>query len=234
MYYLLTMTKTEKRISMMDFEGNPNIGIYMFANNKFCLIGPEISEKKQKEIEKTLGVPVYNLTVLGTELIGIFVNGNDEYLFIPQMYDYELKEFDKIAKRHNIKIITLSDIQNTYGNNICIGDEEMLINPNYSKRFENEIKTQTNNKFKIIRIKNTNFNSIGSTCIFLNNHYFLSQEYQENEVKEILDKIAGLGTVNSGSNYMSSGVVGNKYGIILGSMCSTIEIQNIVENLDYL
>ena len=53
-------------------------------------------------------------------------------------------------------------------------------------------------------------------------------------LENFIDEIGGNGTVNSGNNFISSGVVGNCNGLILGSACSTVEIQNIVESLDYL
>lgn len=229
---LFSIGMSKKNISMTDFEGNPNIGIYMYANDKFCLVGPKISEIKKKEIEKTLKVPVYNLTVLGTELIGVFLTGNNEFLMAPEMHDFEKKEFEKICAKHDVKLIVLNEIQNTFGNNICVGDGEILINPDYLKKFEDDVKKKTG--FKTIKIKNDEFKAVGSTCRFLNGKYFISQQYKEAEVKTIIDKIGGVGTINSGSNFISSGVVGNSFGVIIGSMSSTVEIQAIVENLDYL
>ncbi|MDA3856077.1 MAG: hypothetical protein PF569_07485 [Candidatus Woesearchaeota archaeon] len=222
----------KKNVNLMDFGGNPNIGIYMFVNDKFCLIGHEISDEKKKEIEKTFNVPVYTVSVLGTELIGLFISGNTEILIVPSMYEYEQKELEEICKTHEVKLIVIKDLQNTYGSNICVGNGKILINFEYSEEFESEIKKQT--KYKIIRIENPIFKSIGATCRFMNNKYFFSQEYEEDQVKPILKEIGGVGTINQGSYYIASGVVGNSFGLIIGTMSSTVEIQNIVESLDYL
>jgi len=216
----------------MDFNNNPNIGIYMFVNDKFALIGQDIDKKKKIEIEKSLGVPVYKLTILNTELVGLFVCGNNDVLVVPEMFDYELKKFEEICKEHEMKLIIVDEIKNTFGTNVCVGDHVILINSEYRRGFEEKLSRKT--KYKIVRIQNKMFNSIGATCRFINGKYFLSQEYVKSEVKDIIDKIGGAGTVNKGSNFVSSGIVGNSNGVILGAMCSTVEIQNIVESLDYL
>jgi translation initiation factor 6 (eIF-6) len=220
-----------KNVALMEFESNPNIGLYMFANDKFCIIGKNL-ENKKKEIEKILKVPVYCLKALGTDLIGIFISGNNDYLLIPKMYTYELEEFNKIAEKEKIKLIISKDILNTFGNNTSFIDKKIIISTKYKKKFYDELKNKTN--LKIIRIETKEYEAIGSICKSIKNKFFVSQELNENELKEILDDIAGIGTINSGSPYISSGVVGNINGVIIGSSSSSIEIQNILETLDYL
>lgn len=221
-----------KNISLMDFNGNPNIGIYMYVNDKFCLLGQKVNEEKKKEIEKTLQVPVYEINIIGTELIGIFLAGNNEFLLCPEVFEREKEILKEICEKHKVKLINIPEIKNTFGNNICFGEEEILINGNYEKEFIDKIKKET--KLKIIEIKSKTYEAIGSTAIFLNGKYFFSQDYEKIEIKNIFDKIAGIGTINSGSSYISSGIVGNSLGVILGSHSTTIEIQNIVETLEYL
>lgn len=222
----------KKNISLLEFEGNANIGLYFFVNDKFCILGNNIEEEKLKEIEKNLNVPVYKASILGTDLIGVFVTGNNNYLLIPKCYDYEVKIFEKIAKNHDIKLETIDNNLNTFGNNICFGKNQIFINSDYNENFINKLKKIT--KYNITKINHHEFNSAGAICTYINDKYFVSQELDEDYFKEVLDEIGGVGTVNSGSNFVSSGIVGNKFGILIGSLSSTIEIQNIVESLDML
>ncbi len=223
---------TQKKISLMDFEGNPNIGIYIFVNDKFCLLGPQVPKSRKEEIQNTLGVPVYNVTVLATELLGIFIAGNNDFILVPDMYDYEKNELEKICKEHEVKLITLDDVQNTYGNNLCVGNKKILINPNYPDEFLKKLRKDT--KYEVIPVLHSEHKAIGSTMKFVCGKYFLSQEYEEKHVKQILKEIGGIGTINKGSNYISSGFVGNSNGAIIGSSSSTVEIQAIIESLDYI
>lgn len=223
---------TGKNVILMEFEQNPNIGLYMFVNDKFCLVGKEISESKKKEIEKTLGVKVYHSTIVGTDLLGVFITGNNDIMMIPDVYDYEMEFYEKLAKDHDMKLLVVKDKLNTLGNNIAVGDKEILINPHYEKKVLDKIKKDTG--YEVIKVDHEEYHSIGSLVVYMNGKYFVSQEFEEKQLKKILDKIGGVGTVNSGSNYIASGIVGNENGVILGSVCTTIEIQNIVEALDYL
>ncbi len=220
-----------ENIALMEFESNPNIGLYIFVNDKFCIIGKNL-ENKKKEIEKILKVPIYVTSIFATDLLGVFISGNNEYLLIPKMYDYELNIFKEIEKEHKIKLIISNEILNTFGNNITFGNEQILISAKYPKKFKDKLEKETN--LKIIPLKNKNYDAIGSVCAFVNGKFFISQDLEENEISDFLKFIGGIGTVNSGSNFVSSGIIGNKYGILIGSNCSTIEIQNILESLNYL
>jgi translation initiation factor 6 len=204
----------------------------MFTNDKFCLLGEEVNNEKQKEIEKALGVNVYNVSVLGSAFVGIFITGNNDYLFVPQMTDNEEETIKKICKDNDMKMIVVKDRLNTIGNNMVIGDNKILLNPDYNEKTIKDLRNKTN--YKVLKIKSKNFKAIGSTLMFLNGKYFLSQEYQEEEVKDILKQIGGLGTINKGSNYVASGIVGNSHGVIIGSMSTSVEIQNVLECLNFL
>ncbi|MFW5705005.1 MAG: hypothetical protein ACOCXG_04110 [Nanoarchaeota archaeon] len=221
-----------KKVSLLEFEQNPNIGLFMFANDKFCLCGKELSKEKKKEIEKILDVPVYYVSALATELVGIFITGNNDFLIIPELFDYEKKEIEKIAEKHETKIVEIPNNLNTYGNNLCVGDKEIIINSEYKKKILKTLEDKTG--YKTIPLKNPEHNNAGALIIYENGKYLVSQELEEKDVKEILPKISGTGSINSGSGYLASGVVCNKNGLLIGSMSSTIEIQNIVENLNFL
>lgn len=223
---------TEDKIALLEFENNPNIGLYMIVNEYFALIGCEITKKKQKEIENIVKVPVYRVTALGTDLLGVFFTGNNSTLIIPEIYDYEKKIIEEITNKHNFKLITIENRLNTFGNNLCVLDDSIIVNNNYNKKFLEDIEKKTN--LKPIKLKHEEFSAPGAIARFINNKVYLSHELDESHAKEFIDKIGGVGTVNSGSNFISSGVIGNKNGLLLGSQCSTIEIQNILEGFDFL
>ncbi len=222
----------KNKISLLEFNGNPNIGNFMFANDRLCLIGKQIDKTKTSAIESILNVPVYEISVLNTDLIGIFIAGNNDMIIVPEMFENELNELEKICKKHDIKLIQILNNKNTYGNNMVVSDEEILITNQYEKKFDQELSKKT--KLKIIRINNQLFDAIGATIRYLKGKYCISQEYKQEEVKSIINKIALVGTINKGSNYISAGLIGNSNGILIGSTSSSVEIQNVVETLDYL
>jgi len=222
----------EKNVSLMEFEGSANTGLYFFVIDKFCILGKEVDDEKKAAIEKVLEVPMYKTTILGTDLVGVFASGNNEYLFLPEIYDYEKEEFEKIAKAHDMKIVYLGDRLNTLGNNLLFGKKHVFYNGDYPKKVVDLIKKET--KYKMVPFTHVDYKSIGGVGVYANGKYFLSQEMEEKQFGEILKEIGGVGSVNAGSNYVASGIVGNKFGVLIGSMSTSVEIQNIVEGLEYI
>ena len=222
----------KKNISLLEFESNPNIGFYMFANDKFALLGKEVDEKVKEEMENILTVPLHSLKILNSELLGMFIAGNNDYLITPPLEKEEKETLSKICKKYETKIIEIDDNLNALGNNLILGDSYILANSNYSKELLDNLAKQT--KLKIIKLKHENYENPGSIATFANSKFFLSQEIEESQVKPILKQVGGVGTVNSGNNFVSSGIVANKFGILIGSASTTVEIQNIVESLDFL
>lgn len=219
-----------KNVVLMEFEGNPNIGLYMFANNKFCFVGCDIDDKRKKEIEKTLGVEVFKVTALGTELVGVFFAGNDDVLIVPELFDYEMERLIDICKKKDVKLQVVKNKINTLGNNFCFGSDKIIVNESFNVKALGKVAEN----FKIVKLKNKDYASAGGVCRYFNDKFFISQELSEEEVKEFIDEIGGIGTVNSGSNFVASGIVGNNTGLIIGNQSSSVEIQSIVECFDFL
>lgn len=222
----------KKNVALLEFENNPNIGLFMFANDKVCFVGIDIDEKKKKQIEEVLNVPVHKIKVLGTDLVGVFLSGNNNFILAPELFEHEREQLSSVLEQYSMDLIIVSHRFNTLGNGFCVADEEIVADKNYPKTILSLIEKESG--LKVFSFNSNIFSGPGSVMIFKNGKYFISQEIEEEEVTEIVDKVAAVGSVNSGSSYISSGVVGNKFGILLGSMCSTVEIQNLVENLDYL
>ncbi len=221
-----------KKVSLLEFENNPNIGLYMFVNDKFCLLGAEVEEDVKKEIKNILNVPIYKISMLGTDLVGVFVAGNNDKIFIPEVFDYEMELMDKIAKDHDVELIVINDKVNTFGNNFCVGDDVILASKDYKTEFLQDLADISG--YNILPIGTNEFRGAGGIARFIDGKFFVSQELDEEDFTDIIDKVGGVGTINAGSNFIASGVIGNKNGLLIGSLSSTIEIQGVVEGFDGL
>ena len=83
---------------MTNINGNPNVGLYGFANNKYVLVGREVPAALAQEIGKVLNVPVHQISIAGTSLLGVFLAGNDHKLLVPSIaFDSELRVLDKLG-----------------------------------------------------------------------------------------------------------------------------------------
>jgi len=53
-------------VAKLQVFGNSNIGVYIYANDKFALVPPGLTPRDIDTISKVLQVDVYETTVMGT------------------------------------------------------------------------------------------------------------------------------------------------------------------------
>ena len=221
----------EEKVTLLEFEGNANIGLFLVVNDSFALCGRELGKTEQKNLEDLFNVPIYHLTCLGTELCGIFIAGNNTTLISPPLFDHEMHTLQNIAKKHNFTLHALKHNINTFGNTIFLGTNFISTTEQYETSFLNKLKQKT--ELPIFPVKEQAFECVGALFREINSKCIASQDINSFSDK-LKTKITALGSVNSGSPYIASGVVGNKNGLAIGSASSTIEIQNLVENFGFL
>ena len=221
-----------KKVALLEFNKNFNVGNFLVTNDKFCLIGENINKIKKNKIEKVLNVPLINMRILNSNFIGIFIFLDNKNLIVSEnIFEKEIKDLKKICKKFDVNLNLIKDNENCFGNTICISKNFFILSKLHkkNKRFSELSKKL---KKKIIFLEDENFNLAGS-LLKVNElgKIFSSQELDKKDLKKIEKDVLEIGTINKGSPFISSGVIGNKYGIVIGSNSTTIEIQNIVDNL---
>ena len=96
-------------IELININGNPNVGVYIFANNKFALIPPGLTQKTRKLIEDALNVEAIEVRIADMTINGVMVAGNNKGLLLPRLVRPD--EFDEIrsalAARLGLRCLTL-------------------------------------------------------------------------------------------------------------------------------
>ena len=218
------------KTKLFNIENNSNIGIFLLANDKFCL-GNNLSQKEIRDVEDTLGVSYFNTTILNSNFLGIYAYLDNDFLITSKsILENEKEVLKKICLDFDVKLILVDDKLNAIGNLICIGDDEFFCSDNFSKKtikfLENEIGK------KSINLKNYKFENAGSILKFFKANYLASFELDENSLKDILDKTK-FTSVNKGSPFISNGFVCNVNGVLISDQNSTIEVQNILDFLGF-
>ncbi|MBT3408281.1 translation initiation factor IF-6 [Candidatus Woesearchaeota archaeon] len=213
----------------MSFHSNSNIGLFAYVNEKFCLIGNVITEEQKKEIEETLEVPVYEILIAGTPLIGIFVNGNEDKIIIPSITKKEeLEKLDELQIEYQI----VDSKYTALGNNILIGNNQAFVNQNLEKEAIKQIEDFL--KIKLHNIDLGELDTLGSIGVIHNDTGVIGEFIGQNKLNN-LNKISdikfSLGTINQGSDYIKSGIFKNSKGFVIGEMTSGVEIINIEQEL---
>lgn len=213
----------------MNFDGDPNLGLYGFATDAYCLIGKERKKIKSK-IRDILKVPVHSCTMLDTELLGIFSAGNSNGIIIPDILeDYEIDAIKKI-----IDVLILKSKYTALGNLILMNDKGIILSPLIKKE-----KDTIEKFFKLPCAISTiaGINIVGKLGIATNNGCLVHPKIREKE-KKILEKIlcvdVDIGTVSFGSPYPGSGLLANSYGFIVSETTSGPELGRINEVLGFL
>jgi translation initiation factor 6 len=215
----------------LDINGDPNIGLYGIATDKFCLLGKTVPQKHIKKIEETLKVPVYQVKLYGTDLPGIFAVGNSKAILIPDVvFKSERKELEKLP----INFVTISTEKTALNNNILCNDEVAFVSKDYTKDEVKQIKEALG--VKVIQTDIAGTNLPGSCGMLTNKGAIINPLASDAEVKKIEKEIGseiGLGTSNLGNNFVSAGLIANSNGFIVGKLTSGHEIMRIDEALRF-
>ncbi|MBI5391342.1 translation initiation factor IF-6 [Candidatus Woesearchaeota archaeon] len=219
-------------LAKLTIQGNPNVGLYAYANNRYCIVGPGIPEKTMKEIKEALDAEIIVTTICGTSLVGIFLAGNKHGLLIPSIaFPYEIETL----KKHGIPCTVLPTRLTALGNNILVNDHGALVNKDFSKQDIEQITQVLNVPVKKGEI--ASMSNVGSLAAVNNKGCLIHRDvlaFEKEMVEELLKVPCMEGTINLGVSHIHSGIICNDHGLIVGDQCGGPEIVNADEALGFL
>ncbi len=207
------------------FNGDPNIGLYGFATDSYCLLG--FKPATLKKINDTLGVEAKICSIAGTQFIGIFIAGNKNGLLLPKIAeDYEIK---KIKELLGINVEIIRSKQTALGNLILCNDKGCLI-PRSLNQYKDKIRDVLGVDVEIGTV--ADFDIVGSAARASNKGCVVHREASEAEIKKIEDALnvkVDVGTVNFGTPFIKAGVIVNSKGLIVSELSTGPEIDRCFE-----
>ena len=121
-------------IDKLSFSNDPNIGLYSFATDEYCLVG-NIMNKEVEILEKNLNVKVIQSKISQTSLPGIFCSGNSNGIIVPEIITD--RELEALKRQKNV--LVLKGNNTALGNLILANDKGCLISEKLKSK-KNEIK----------------------------------------------------------------------------------------------
>ena len=228
--------KMRKHVAILSFHGDPNVGLYGLATDRFCLLGRNVSSKHVKEIKEVLGVPIIQTSLYGTDLVGLFAAGNSKVVLLPEIvFETEFKKLKSALEKIDVEIKTIKTAHTALGNNIILNDKVGIVSPLFSKNKLNQIKKIFD--IKIEQFKIAELSVPGSIGVITNKGGIFNPNISDSDIKRIEKLLGfeiGLGTVNMGNPFVSSGIIANSNGFVVGSHSSGYEIARIDESLGFL
>ncbi|MBW2972393.1 translation initiation factor IF-6 [Candidatus Woesearchaeota archaeon] len=214
------------------FNGNPNVGLFAYCSSDYCLLGREVPHARAKEIEHVLGVPVHQMNICGTSLLGVFLAGNSRKLLVPEIvFESELKHLEHLGIDYEVVKAKLTAL----GNNLLCNDTGCLANPDFSADQKKRIRQALGVALKPGKI--AGLNTVGSVAARNSRACIVHRDITRTE-KKYVEELLGIrcvpSTVNMGSPYIGSGLLCNDNGFIIGDFSGGPEIVNVEEELGFL
>jgi translation initiation factor 6 len=215
-----------------NINGNPNIGLYCFATDSYCIAGREVPLHTVEGLKKALKVPVLHTNICGTSLVGAFCAGNSSCLILPAIvFDTELK----VLEKHSIPYEIIETKLTALGNNLLCNDNGCLANPEFSADQKKRIRQALDVSLKPGTIAGLGI--VGSLAAMNRNAGIVHHDITSHEL-EYLEELMKIkfttATVNMGNPYISSGIVANSNGFAIGDQSGGPEITNADEGLEFI
>lgn len=214
-----------------NFNGNPNIGLYGFATNKYCLLGREVPDKAAQQIGHVLNVPVHKITVCGTSMIGVFCAGNETKLLLPHIaFEAEVRQIERLG----IPCELIKTRLTALGNNILCNDKGALVNPGFSAEAKKRIRQALDVRLNLGMIAELptvgSVSVVNKNCAVLHQH---AKKLEQKQIEQLLGVPTDTATINRGSPYIRSGVLANDTGLVVSDQSWGPEI-GYVDNALFL
>jgi translation initiation factor 6 len=209
-----------------NFNGDPNIGLYGFATDKYCLIGTTPGNKILQKLKESLDVEIVTSTISCVELAGLFVAGNSNGILIPSIAeDSEIRGLEKCG----LNVVVLDSRENALGNLILCNDSGCMISGSLRKH-RGEISDALGCEVEVGKIADLDI--VGACGIVNNKGCLCHREASEEEMKAIeslLKVKVDVGSVSYGSPFIKSGIIVNSKGAAFSAATTGAEVGRIEE-----
>jgi translation initiation factor 6 len=211
--------------------GNPNIGIYVFVNNKFALVPKGIDSKAKRKISDTLSVEVFEVTIAKSTLIGVFVAGNDRAVLIPRITEEaEIKYLRDLG----LPVFVIDTAYTALGNVVLSNNKAALLHPEIpdidAERIAKALGVERWKKATIAGVP-----TVGSAAVITDKGGVVHPDTSEselNELRKFFDVFVDTGTVNFGIAFIKTGLLANNVGALVGERTTGPEIMRIMRALN--
>ncbi len=216
-------------IAKTSIRGNPNVGLFGLATDKFLLASADLTDTK------IVSDKVFPLTFGGTDLVGLFAAGNSNGIVVPYIINrIEREALAKVKKALDINILELKCKETAMGNLIVANDKGAIIS-GMLKKDANKISDALGVEVSTESI--VDMDIPGSYCAATNKGFLLTMIAEEADydlVKSVLKVDGDIGSVNFGSPFVSSGVLANSKGVLVGAQTTGFELARVDESFGFI
>ncbi len=220
-------------IDYLNVHGNPNIGVYIFANNHIALVPPTITPKDKKLVQDVLGVEVIETKIADMIINGVMVAGNDKGLLLPRITRPDEYDLLKGLLGDKMRIEILNIRQTALGNLIAANNTGALISPSIDAAAIKKIQEVLGVE-RVLQKPLANMPTVGSMIVVTNKGGVVHPGVSDEEIR-MLSNLFGVdfatATVNFGLYFVKAGLVANDNGALVGDETTGPELMRIQQAL---
>jgi len=124
-------------VILSDIFGDPNVGIFSFANEKIAVLPAGTSAVKLASFKEALGVEAYGIGIADSRLVGIYLSGNSNSILLPYIATNE--EMSKLRST-GVRVTVIEEKRTALGNIILCNDYGAIVDPRLKPRTVSEIE----------------------------------------------------------------------------------------------
>ncbi len=209
-------------IEFADFLGSIHIGVALFCTENIAFIPNNTPMFLEELVKHTLRVKIAKVP---ESIIGSLVVGNSFGVVVSNVISSEVLNQLKLA---DIPIFQATEFF-AFGNVVLANDYGGIISPIVPLKIRKKISDILNIPIEAKTIAQSDL--VGSLGFTTNNGGIFTPLANEDEITEIKDilhlKAVGIGSINKGSEFIASGIIGNTKGLLIGRETTGIEIMGI-------
>ncbi len=219
-------------LQLLDFNENPNIGIYCRTNDSIVFLQKSLSKKTKQVVGKILDVKVLELCIADSTIIGSLLTFNSSGAIVTA---FATAETFSALEEQGLRVFPIRDVINAAGNDILANDHGALVHPD----LKNTTVKKISETLDVPVHKGTiaSLGTVGMAAVVTNKgclcHPKTTVE-EKQQLEKVFDVDVMIGTVNHGFPMIGSGLVANTKGAIIGKMTTGIEMGRIEEALGFL
>jgi translation initiation factor 6 len=202
-------------VILSDIFGDPNVGIFSYANDTVAILPAGISPNKIRSFHETLGVESCSIGIAESRLVGIYVTGNSNAVLVPYITTRDEIKHLRSAGAH---VEVIKEKRTALGNIILCNDHGAIIDPRLKHNTIAVLEEALNVPVRPSTIGG--LPHVGALATASNKGVLAHPLVSENESR-IISSVLGVpvskGTVNSGIPYPKAGLVVNSHGAVVGS-----------------
>jgi translation initiation factor 6 len=210
-------------IHLFDIYRSANIGIFLKANEKFCLVPYGLPKTKNDKIVELLGVKTIPASIGGSRLLGPLSSANSKGIILSRLSEDE--EVRNLAESTEQNVLRLESRFTSIGNLMTANDHGAIISDVFSDESARDVERALEVPVRKMRIGS--FIQVGAMISATNSGALvhpIATESEINAIGETLGFDPEPATINGGVPFVSSGFVGNTSGVLVGTQTRGSEL----------